>query len=135
MSSRTEKSVKAAVHSKSAQEDRGTLELRFPELVQLLVQNHVFTLDFLRNDISTWFSNIAVGDIHRLWISFLSRETGQDVFVSFLIADIVFGLKEIHDLAPLCSEEFVSLFNNVKTKLPLVDIVATASAVSKQIHK
>jgi hypothetical protein len=112
-----------------------TIEAKFPDLLQVLVQKHVFTLDFLRSDIATWFLGIfQTGEIQRLWISLLSRAPIKDIFVSFLVAFLMFALREIGDFAPLCSEEFVSMFNGVKRVLPLQAILATAARISDLIR-
>jgi hypothetical protein len=111
------------------------LDKRYPQLLQLLVQKHVFTLDFLRDDVSTWFLNVFSTDgIHRLWISLLSYQASQEIFVSFLIAFLMFGLKEIDDYAPLCFDEFITMFNGVKSRLPLESVLGTAHKIFTAIH-
>jgi len=111
-----------------------TIETKFPDLLQVLSQKHVFTLDFLRNDLSRWFMDVfETSDIRILWISILTFEKVQDFFESFIIARLMMVLKQIDDLNPLCFDEFINKFHQVKKDIPLRPVLAVTGEVRKMV--
>jgi hypothetical protein len=110
------------------------VKAKFPDLLQLLVQNHVFTLDFLREDISVWFLDVfATADVRRLWIALFLQPSITEAFVSFVIALLIAALRQMEDFDPLCSEEFVERFGEVKRRLALPPLLAAMVQIAKAI--
>jgi hypothetical protein len=60
------------------------LNSTFNEVIQMLNQKHIFSLDFLRDDCSRWFIDVFSGDdIKVFWISALSFRNTKEFFESF----------------------------------------------------
>jgi hypothetical protein len=96
------------------------LDSTFNEIIQILNQKHIFSLDFLRNDCGTWFINVFnEDDIKVFWISALAFGGTKEFFESFLIALLILLMNELNELNPLGLQEFVDQFNEVKMKVDL----------------
>jgi hypothetical protein len=96
------------------------LEDNFPDLLQLLYQKHAFSLDFLRDDYSKWFTTcFKSSDLRRLWISILSFTSSFQFFQCFIVS-LLFSLAPAFvEMNPLNSDEFVRRFHNLKKKVEL----------------
>jgi hypothetical protein len=90
------------------------IESMFGELLQILTQKHITSLDFLADDCSRWFVDLFEEDTKILWISILSFGNTEQFFESFLIALLLMLLPKLNELIPLSSQEFVDRFNEVK---------------------
>lgn len=98
----------------------GILEKIFPELLQLLYQKHAFSLDFLRDDCSKWFTTcFGLSDVRRLWISILSFPSTFQFFQCFIVSFLFSLAPEFVEMNPLNSEEFVRRFHTLKKKVGL----------------
>lgn len=98
------------------------------ELLDLLAERHVYSLEFLREDYSTWFCHFfSIADVQTLWISALSFGDWQKFFSLFAFALIANFATAIEDFAALSSEEFSYRFSqlkgkaNIRTLLNIVD--------------
>jgi hypothetical protein len=96
------------------------LEQHFPELHQLLYQKHAYSLDFLRDDCSKWFTTcFEPDDIGRLWMSILSFSITCQFFQCFT-SSMLFSLAPLFlEINPLNCEEFVRRFHALKTRVGL----------------
>ncbi|OHS93841.1 hypothetical protein TRFO_02363 [Tritrichomonas foetus] len=111
------------------------LENVFTELLNLLYQKHVHSLDFLRDDLSRWFVDVFnTVDIQRLWISILAFKNLQEFFESFLIALLFFVSPELNELNPLSFEEFVERFNEVKKGADLKTLLDNTLQIHEMIR-
>jgi hypothetical protein len=96
------------------------LEQHFPELLQLLYQKHAYSLDFLRDDCSKWFTAcFEAEDIRRLWMSILSFSSPYQFFQCFTVS-MLFSLAPLFlEINPLNCEEFVRRFHALKKRVHL----------------
>jgi hypothetical protein len=96
------------------------LEANFQELLQLLYQKHAFSLDFLRDDCSKWFTTcFRSSDVRRLWVSILSFSSSFQFFQCFIVS-LLFSLAPwFVEMNPLNNDEFIRRFHNLKQKVEL----------------
>jgi hypothetical protein len=112
-----------------------TIQAKFPDLLDGLIQKNVFTLDFLRNDLSRWFLDVfKLGDLKVLWISILTFERASEFFESFIIALLLTVVSQVDELNPLDADEFAETFNSVKAGLGLRTLLATTAHVNKVVR-
>jgi hypothetical protein len=112
-----------------------TIQAKFPDLLDGLIQKNVFTLDFLRNDLSRWFLDVfKLGDLKVLWISILTFERASEFFESFIIALLLTVVSQVDELNPLDADEFAETFNSVKAGLDLRTLLATTAHVHKVVR-
>jgi hypothetical protein len=92
----------------------------FPELLQLLYQKHAYSLDFLREDCSKWFTTcFESDDIRRLWMSILSFSSAYQFFQCFTVALLFSLAPQFLEINPLNCEEFVRRFQTLKKRVGL----------------
>jgi hypothetical protein len=107
----------------------------FPELLQLLRQKHVFSLDFLRHDCSRWFVDVFKDEeITVLWVSILSFSSTKEFFESFLIALLLMLMPELNELIPLSGREFVERFNSLKGGADLRTLLLNTQQIHGMSH-
>jgi hypothetical protein len=98
----------------------GLIHQYFPELLQLLYQKHAYSLDFLREDCSKWFTTFFHSDdIRRLWMSILSFSSAYQFFQCFTVALLFSLAPHFLEINPLSSEEFVRRFHELKREVGL----------------
>jgi hypothetical protein len=96
------------------------LEQHFPELLQLLYQKHAYSLDFLRDDCSKWFTTcFQADDIRRLWMSILSFSSAYQFFQCFTVSLLFSLAPQFLEINPLNCEEFVRRFHTLKKRVQL----------------
>jgi hypothetical protein len=110
---------------------RERIESMFGELLEILTEKHICSLDFLARDCSRWFVDVFEGeDLKILWISILTFGNRDEFFESFLIALLLLLIPELYELIPLSSQEFVDRFNEVKVRVDLRTLLVN----TKEIH-
>ena len=96
------------------------LQENFPDLLQLLHQKHAFSIDFLREDVSKWFTTcFQAADVRRLWISILSFTSSFQFFQCFIVSLLFSLAPQFVEMNPLNSDEFIRRFHNLKKKVSL----------------
>jgi hypothetical protein len=111
------------------------LKSTFPELLHLLTQKHVFSLDFLRHDVSRWFVDVFDDEnVRVLWISILSFSSPKEFFESFLIALLLMVTPQLAELIPLSSREFVARFDAVKKGVDLRTLLLNTQKIHGMCH-
>jgi hypothetical protein len=96
------------------------LEQHFPELLQLLYQKHVYSLEFLRDDLRKWFTTcFEFDDIKRLWMSILSFSSVCHFFQCFTVSMLFSLAPAFLEINPLNCEEFVKRFHTLKKRVRL----------------
>ncbi|KAH0793432.1 RabGAP/TBC domain-containing protein [Histomonas meleagridis] len=107
----------------------------FPDLLQLLNQKHAFSLDFLRNDISKWFTTcFRDSDIRRLWVSILSFSSSFQFFQCFVVSLLFSLAPNFVEINPLNGDEFVKRFHTLKTKVSLNLLLKNTEQLIKKLH-
>lgn len=96
------------------------LQDNFPEMLQLLSQKHAFSLDFLSEDCSKWFTTCFKGDdVRRLWVSILTFSSSFQ-FLQCFIMSLLFSLTPaLVEMNPLTTDDFVEKFAALKTTVDL----------------
>jgi hypothetical protein len=113
-----------------------TIQSKFPDLLQVLEERQVYTLDFLAGDLSRWFLDVfEAADLKTLWISALVSQTASAFFEPFVIALLLAALDEMSNLLPLTFDEFVGQFERAKGKLQLGTLLASAKQIADFIHE
>ena len=106
----------------------------FEDLLSLLLQKHVSSLDFLRDDISRWFVDVfKTNDVQRLWISILAFNNIKEFYRSFLIALLFYISPSLNELNPLSFEEFVERFNDAKCKADLKTLLLNTQKIHEML--
>jgi hypothetical protein len=96
------------------------LDDSFQDLLQLLYQKHAFSLDFLRDDCSKWFTTcFQSSDVRRLWVSILSFSSSFQFFQCFIVSLLFSLAPSFVEMNPLNSDEFIRRFHNLKKKVEL----------------
>lgn len=103
---------------------------QFPELLQILYQKHAFSLDFLRNDCSKWFTTCFESeDVRRLWMSVRSFPSVYQFFQCFIVSMLFSLIPAFMEMNPLNSEEFVRRFHKLKKNLDLNLLLVNAEKI------
>jgi hypothetical protein len=111
------------------------LKSLFPELLHLLAQKRVFSLDFLRKDYSRWFLDLFNdGDVKVLWISILSFSSAYEFFESFIIALLMMVMAKLDELIPIIASEFVEAFHQAKVKADLRTLLVNTQQIHRMCH-
>lgn len=112
------------------------LEANWEPLLELLLQRQVYTLDFMRDDLSGWFSGVfSPVDLRRLWISELAVGEPQRFFIGFVSA-ILFALApRFVDMNPLNSEEFVRKFGLLKREVDMGVLLENTRVLLSELSK
>jgi hypothetical protein len=106
----------------------------YPELLQLLLQKYVFTLDFLRTDLSRWFVDVfRLEDLKILWLSVLSFQSPTAFFKSFIIALLFMAVAETANLSALTFEEFIEQFTKVKPSCDIRTLLVNVREIHEKI--
>ena len=106
-----------------------------PEILLLLSQKHVKTLDFLNQDCKSWFGtcfNMQTPAIRRLWVSALSYSDTFSFFTNFLLSYLYSLSSKLIKINPLSHEEFVKRYNLVKTELDLTTLLINLKKIGKE---
>ena len=108
-----------------------TLEMFFPEMLQLMYQKYAFSLDFLKEDCEEWFSRCFNDDnLIRFWVSALTFSNPIQFFNCFIIS-LLFSLSpSFIEMNPLSNEEFISLYQEFKLKVNLNTVLINAKKVN-----
>jgi hypothetical protein len=87
----------------------------FLDLLQLLHQKHPFSLDFLKQHCSKWFTTcFEAAHIRRLWKSALTFPSSI-AFFQYFIVSLLSSLAPSHiDMIPMNADEFVQKFHELK---------------------
>jgi hypothetical protein len=111
------------------------LEQTFPELLRVLLQKYVFSLDFLRIDLSRWFVDVfGIDDVKVLWLSVLTFNNVPEFFECFVIALLFMVVTETSRLSALTFEEFIEQFNEVKPKCNIRSLLVSAKEYHEKLH-
>lgn len=112
------------------------LEDNFPDLLHLLYQKHAFSLDFLRDDCSKWFTTcFKSNDVRRLWVSILSFTSSFQFFQCFIVSLLFSLAPSFVEMNPLNSDEFVRRFHTLKIKVELNLLLQNAIKLKEILHK
>jgi hypothetical protein len=112
------------------------LDDNFQDLLQLLYQKHAFSLDFLRDDCSKWFTTcFQSSDVRRLWISILSFTSSFQFFQCFIVSLLFSLAPQFVEMNPLNSDEFVRRFHNLKKKVELNLLLLNAKKLMEILHE
>lgn len=112
------------------------LEENFPDLLQLLNQKHAFSLDFLRDDVSSWFTTCYSGDdLRRLWVSVLSFSSSFQFFQCYIVSLLYSLAQSFVEMNPLNSDEFVKRFHVLKKGVDLNLLLHNAAQILKILQK
>jgi hypothetical protein len=96
------------------------LQETYPDLLQLLYQKHAFSLDFMRDDCSNWFTSCFEGpDLKRLWTSVLASPSSFQFFQCFIIAMLFAMVPSLIEANPLNSDDFAAHYEKVKRAIGL----------------
>ncbi|OHS98433.1 hypothetical protein TRFO_35175 [Tritrichomonas foetus] len=94
------------------------LELALPDILQLLFQKHAYSLDFMLEDCSRWYTTIFANDeIIRLWISAFAYSLTANTFEfhQYFAPSLLFSMAPaMIEMNPLNNEEFVRRFTALK---------------------
>jgi hypothetical protein len=108
----------------------------FPDLLQLLHQKHAFSLDFLREDCSKWFTTCFDGaDIRRLWISVLTFPSSIEFFQCFIVSLLFSLTPSLVEMNPMNNDEFVERFHELKKKVSLNLLLQNAAGIMELLHR
>jgi hypothetical protein len=111
------------------------IETKFSDLLQVLGQKHIFSLDFLRKDLACWFLGVFnTKDVRILWLSILAFTSVTEFYESFIIAVLLLLLQRMGDLNPLCFEEVIKRFDLIKKELDLRTLLANTAEIRKILH-
>lgn len=92
----------------------------FNPLLELLIQKHAFSLDFLRDDCNALFSTcFTPSELRRFWMSLLTYPEPFKFYEVFIISLLFFLSPNFVEMNPLNSEEFVHRFHDLKKSLNL----------------
>lgn len=112
------------------------LEDNFPELLQLLYQKHAFSLDFLRDDVSKWFTTcFHDSDIRRLWVSILSFTSSFQFFQCFIVSLLFSLAPQFVEMNPLNSDEFIRRFHNLKKQVDMNLLLLNAKKLMEILNR
>ncbi|OHS99281.1 hypothetical protein TRFO_34311 [Tritrichomonas foetus] len=112
------------------------LDENFPDLLQLLYQKHAFSLDFLRDDVSKWFTTcFQSADVRRLWISILSFTSSFQFFQCFIVSLLFSLAPQFVEMNPLNSDEFIRRFHNLKKKVELNLLLQNAKMLMEILNR
>lgn len=112
------------------------LEEHFPDLLDLLRQKHALSLDFLRDDVSKWFTTCFTGDdIRRLWVSVLSFSSSFQFFQCFIVSLLYSLAQSFVEMNPLNSDEFVRRFHVLKKSVDLNLLLLNAQKILEILKK
>lgn len=108
------------------------LDENFSELLQLLTQKHAVSLDFLRDDVSSWFTTCYSGDdLRRLWVSVLSFSSSFQFFQCYIVSLLYTLAGSFVEMNPLNSDEFVRRFHMLKKGVDLNLLLHNANQILK----
>ena len=112
------------------------LEEHFPDLLDLLRQKHATSLDFLRDDVSKWFTTCFTGDnIRRLWVSVLSFSSSFQFFQCFIVSLLYSLAQSFVEMNPLNGDEFVRRFHHLKKDVDLNLLLINAQKILEILRK
>lgn len=112
------------------------LEENFADLLQLLNQKHVSSLDFLTPDVSKWFTTcFQNSDIRRLWISILSFTSSFQFFQCFIVSLLFSLAPNFVEMNPLNGDEFIKRFHSLKKNVSLNLLLTNTTKLIKILHK
>ena len=112
------------------------LQDNFPDLLQLLNQKHAFSLDFLRDDVSSWFTTCYSGDdLRRLWVSVLSFSSSFQFFQCYIVSLLYSLAQSFVEMNPLNSDEFVRRFHVLKKNVDLNLLLHNTAQILKILQK
>ena len=104
-----------------------TLKEKYSCLLELLIQKHAFSLDFLRDDCNSLFSTcFGSVEIRQLWVSLLTHGNSEDFLKVFIISLLFYLAPKFVEMNPLNSEEFVRRFNELKHDINLSILLSNA---------
>lgn len=112
------------------------LEENFPDLLQLLYQKHALSLDFLRDDVSKWFTTcFQKEDVRRLWVSILSFTSSFQFFQCFIVSLLFSLAPQFVEMNPLNGEEFIRRFHNLKKGVNMNLLLLNAQKLMEILNK
>ncbi|EAY09160.1 hypothetical protein TVAG_363750 [Trichomonas vaginalis G3] len=104
-------------------------------LLELLIQKHAFSLDFLRDDCNAMFSTcLNPCELRRFWMSLLTYPAPFKFYEVFIIS-LLFSLSpSFVEMNPLNSEEFVHRFHDLKKSLNLNMLLDNSFRLMNQLY-
>jgi hypothetical protein len=114
----------------------GLLESKFPQVLEMMAQKYLFSLEFLRQDCSVWFSNVFKGDgLKLLLISIVKFKDVEEFFESFLIAILINILQELCEVVIFNSDELVMEYEEMRKDFDARKLLNDMTKIKAWIEK
>jgi len=107
---------------------------KYPELLELLRQKHVFSLDFLRPDFNIWFMNvISQNEFIRYIVSIHCYPDSVQFFEGFVISLFLYHSPKLIEANPLNIEDFEKRYDLMKKNPSLSRLLCNTKIIYDEL--